>query len=188
MRIAKLLVASIGLSVASLSMAQSMPSANEVFQGALSKAKSGQKAVFVSFHASWCGWCHKLEDFLAIPEVKSIWNKRVETVWLTVLESQDKKNLENPGAEELLAKLGGKDQGIPYFAFYDSKGKMLVTSNRPADSKIAKDKGGNTGYPAAPEEINWFIHMLEVGVKNMTAAERSTIKSLLEKEAKKIGH
>jgi thiol-disulfide isomerase/thioredoxin len=43
-----------------------------VLQAALSRAASEDKKVFLTFGAPWCGWCHKLEDFLARPEIGAI--------------------------------------------------------------------------------------------------------------------
>ncbi|MBS1721597.1 MAG: thioredoxin family protein [Armatimonadetes bacterium] len=162
--------------------------ANAVMASAFAKAKAEKKTVMLSFHASWCGWCHKFEDFLKIPQIKKIWDDRFVMVWLTVLESPEKKSEENPGGDEWLKKTGGENGGIPFIALFDGNGKMLVNSNRPADPKVANDKGGNTGYPAAPEEIGWFMSMLKNSAKNVTAAERATIEKVLRAEAAKIKH
>ena len=162
-------------------------SADTIMAEAFAKAKAEKKTVFLSFHASWCGWCHKLEDFLKKPEIKKIWDKRFVTTWLTVQESApDKIKDNNPGGDAWLKKVGGEGSGIPYIAFFDGNGKMSVNSTRPADTANPKDKGGNTGYPAAPEEIGWFMKMLEKGAKNVTAQERATIEAALKEEAKKL--
>lgn len=164
-----------------------VPSADALMNGAFATAKKEGKTVFLSFHASWCGWCHKLEDFLKKPEIKSIWDKRFVTVWLTVLENGDKKKDENPGGDVWLKRVGGEGQGIPYIAFFNGNGEQVATSNRPAKKGDPKDQGGNTGYPAASEEIEWFVHMLESGAKNMTKGERDVIERTLRAEAKKLG-
>lgn len=182
-----LLVSTVALCSVAFAGDEAKP-ADTVMAEAFATAKKEKKTVFLSFHASWCGWCHKLEDFLKIPKVKEVWDKRFVTVWLTVLESPDKKADENPGGDAWLKKVGGDNQGIPYMAFFNGNGEMLVTSDRPADKANAKDRGGNTGYPAAPEEIGWFMTMLEKGAKNVTPAERAMIKKALEEEAKKIKH
>ena len=151
------------------------------------RAKAEKKTVMLSFHASWCGWCHKFEAFIKRPEIKKIWDKRFVMTWLTVMESPEKKADNNPGGDAWLKKVGGEGTGIPYIAIFNSAGEMKVNSTRPVDAKIANDKGGNTGYPAAPEEIAWFMKMLEKGAPNVTSAERATIEAGLKEEAKKLG-
>ena len=174
------------LTLASLALAEVKP-ADAVMAEAFAKAKAEKKTVLLSFHASWCGWCHKFEDFLKRDDIKAIWEKRFVMVWLTVLESPDKKNTENPGGDAWLKKTGGDQGGIPYMALFNGNGEMKITSNRPADKDNAKDKGGNIGYPAAPEEIAWFMVMLEKAAPNVTPQERATIQAALKEEAKKIG-
>ncbi len=39
----------------------------------------------------------------------------------------------------------------------------------------------NIGYPSAPEEIDWFVSMLNKAVPTMTADETRTIDSWLKK-------
>lgn len=48
--------------------------------------------------------------------------------------------------------------------------------------------GGNTGYPAAPEEIAHFMKMLKAAAPKMTSDERSTIEKILQARAKELGH
>jgi hypothetical protein len=82
------------------------------------------------------------------------------TVFLDVDETDDKKSLENPGADALRNKYFGKDQGIPFWLIFDKDGKLL------ADSKIRKEgegpaQGSNVGCPAAEDEVNYFIGVLK---------------------------
>ena len=101
---------------------------------------------------------------------------------MTVLESEDKKATENPGGDQLMADLNGEGQGLPFFAFVDAKGKMVVNSRRPTDT----DKvGSNIGHPAKPEEIAWFMEMLKRAAPKMTNNERATLEKWLK--AQKLG-
>lgn len=168
---------------APFALADDAKSADSLMSEAFSRAKAEKKAVFLSFHASWCGWCHKLEDFLKKPEIKTIWDKRVVMVWLTVMENGDKKVNENPGGMDWLKKIDGDSQGIPFSAFFSTDGKMLVNSR----DQSPEGKNGNIGYPAAPNEIAWFMKMIEKGAPNITKAERSVIEAALKAEAKKLG-
>jgi hypothetical protein len=49
-------------------------------------------------------------------------------VKLVVQENEKNRGLENPGAAALLEKLGGPG-GLPYSAFLDAQGVMIVSSN-----------------------------------------------------------
>ncbi|MCW5935862.1 MAG: thioredoxin family protein [Fimbriimonadaceae bacterium] len=149
---------------------------------ARAQARAEGKTVFLGFHASWCGWCKRMEAWLAMPKVHEIWDKHFVTLWLDVLESDDKKDLENPGGDMWLKKLNGAEEGIPYTAFLTAEGKVLVDSRRVVDDKPV----GNIGYPATPEEIAWFMTMLERAAPKMTAGERATLKAELEAVAKTI--
>jgi thioredoxin-related protein len=130
-----------------------IPSADEMLKPAYAKAKKENKAVLVIFHASWCGWCRKMDASLNDKGIAPLINKNFETVHLTVYESQDKKDSENPGALELLTKHGGADQGLPYWFVFDKNGKKL------ADSQYKP--GENTGCPATEEEVDHWISVLK---------------------------
>ena len=44
--------------------------ANEVLQEAYQQAAREKKNVFLMFHASWCGWCHKMDSSMNDKTVK----------------------------------------------------------------------------------------------------------------------
>lgn len=136
-----------------ISRAQQTPSADAILKEAYSKASKENKKVMVIFHASWCGWCHKMDASLNDSTVKDFFNKNYVITHLTIQESPDKKNLENPGAQELNNKWGGAEQGLPFWVVLDSKGNVL------GDSQI--EPGKNVGCPAAKEEVDHFINVLK---------------------------
>lgn len=139
---------------------------------ALAKAASEDKRVFLHFGAEWCGWCHKLEDFTARPEVASILGR--DFVDLKI----DTERM--PGAADILARYNKEGQGgIPWFAFLDAKGHALATSNGPK---------GNIGYPAAPEEVAHFVAMLNQTRRRIEPAQVEAIEQALRAEAKALGH
>ena len=78
---------------------------------------------------------------------------------LVVDESDDKKNLENPGADELRKKYHGNGQGIPFWLLFDKDGKLLADSKMRAEGQGA-ESGQNIGCPAAINEVDHFISLL----------------------------
>jgi len=147
------LLFALSLAFASIGKAQQTPSANEVLKEARAKAAKENKKVMVIFHASWCGWCHKMDTSLNDPSVKSFFDKNYVITHLTIAESEGKKNLENPGAEELNKRWGGENQGIPFWVIMDKDGTIL------ADSQV--EPGKNVGCPATQEEVAHFISVLK---------------------------
>jgi thioredoxin-related protein len=172
-----LLVAMLAL-VSVVALAQTPRPVSDMMMDAQKTAKAQGKSVMVVFHASWCGWCKKFEAFMAMPEFKPLFDKSFVIVRVDVLESPDKKNLENPGGDEILKALGGDNQGIPYFAVVDANGKALVDSRR-IDPKTKE--GHNIGHPAAPEEVEHFMNMLKKTTK-LSATELGSIETFLKKQ------
>lgn len=133
-------------------------SADKIVQAAYQKASKENKNVFVIFHASWCGWCRKLDSSMNEPSIKPFFDNNYVIIHLTVYESKGKEALENPGALELLTKHGGNEQGLPYWFIFDAKENLL------ADSRMqyaGKNKLDNTGCPANEEEVVNFIKVLK---------------------------
>ena len=152
------------------------PPAQTIIDRALKTAKAENKTVFVHFGASWCVWCKHLDAMLSSQEVGKLISDNFVLVNLTVQESDDKKALENPGAQEIMEKNGAGKAGVPYYLFLDKDGKKIVDS-------LAMPKGGNIGYPATPEEIKTFESLLPKAAPRMTAAQRASISDYLTKHA-----
>lgn len=141
----------------SASLTAQVPDAATVLSKARKDAARSKKNVFVIFHASWCGWCHKMDNAMNEPEMKPLFEKNYVITHLTVLESADKKNLENPGADKILAQYGGDKGGIPFWYITDAKGNFIDDSKEVVDGK----KGGNVGCPATEKEVDYFISVLK---------------------------
>jgi len=139
--------------------------ARKVLEAGLAKAAAGDKLVFLNFGAPWCPWCHKLEDFMARPEMAAIFDRDFVDVKIDV----DRM----PNAKEVQDKYrNGNAGGIPWFAILDSQGKAIINSDGPK---------GNIGYPAEPHEIDHFLAMLRKTARKIEPAQIDQIEAALRK-------
>jgi thioredoxin-related protein len=161
MAIAKILmIVSLSFFLINGTQAQVKPlSANEVITQAKAEAAKAHKNIFIIFHASWCGWCRKMDAAMSDNSIKQFFDKTYVVKHLTLYESPEKKNLENPGAAELRTKYKGDKQGIPYWFILDANGKLLADSRLHSDD--GKVTGNNVGCPAQPDEVNYFIRVIK---------------------------
>lgn len=145
-----------------------VPSAQVLIDPAIQAAMAENKAVLIHFGASWCSWCKRLDAMLESDELKNLIDAHYVLVNLTVQESEDKKMLENPGAQEIMDQNGAGKAGVPYYLFLDKNGKKLADS-------LVMPKGGNIGYPVTKEEIQAFEGLLQRTAPRMSTAERSMV-------------
>lgn len=146
-----------------------LPGADAVLAESQARAKESGKNLFLHFGAPWCGWCHRLEDWMAKPEVAAI----LEKDYIDVKIDQDR----NPGGKELLTRLSqGKSDGIPWFLFVGPDGHGIINSNAAA---------GNVGFPAAPEEIAHFVAMLKAARIHLTDGDIAKLEASLVAESKR---
>jgi thioredoxin-related protein len=143
--------------------------AKAVLKDALDRAEKEDKRVFLHFGAPWCGWCHKLEDFLAREEIAAI----LGPDFVDVKIDTDRMT----HGKEVMKEYCEKQGGIPWFAILDAKGKALATSDGPK---------GNIGYPAEPHEIDHFLAMLKQGARKLEPDQVERIEAALRKAAAEI--
>jgi len=142
---------------AALSAQQKVTPAKEILEAAYKTATAENKNILLIFHASWCGWCHKMDSSINDPSCKKFFTDNYVIIHLVVHESVGKKQFENAGADELLKQYKAFDSGIPFWVILDKKGKLLQ------DSFIKNLKGdtGIIGCPASEAEVDAFIKILK---------------------------
>ena len=144
-------------------------SAETILKNACTQAAKENKNVIVMFHASWCGWCHKMDKSMNDETCTKFFEDNFVICHLVVDESADKKNLENPGADELRKKYHGDGRGIPFWLVFDKDGKLLADSKIRAEG-AGPETGENTGCPATANEVEYFISVLKK-TTNLNAAQ-----------------
>jgi len=151
------------LSAMVFSTAKAQPNAahaNDILKQAYKLAAKENKNVFLMFHASWCGWCHKMDSSMNDSLCKELFENNYIITHLDVLEHDTKKNLENPGAMDLLKKYHGDNQGIPFWLIFDKNGKLLADSQIRKEDAGLNEPGKNVGCPASKEEVAHFMEVL----------------------------
>ena len=145
-----------------LSSAFTQPrTATEILNDASIQAVRENKNIFVIFHASWCEWCHKMDNSMNDPACKAFFDASYIITQLVVKESKGKEQLENPGALALMKKYKGDQSGIPFWLVFDSKGVLLADSKMRAGSANPDATGDNSGCPATEKEVAYFIEVLK---------------------------
>ncbi len=141
------------LLIAGVTAATAQEPAAAIMDKAFNTAKTQNKNVFLMFHASWCGWCKKMDKNMTGDACAKLFSDNYVTAHLTVKESPKNSSLENPGGEDILRKYKGEQAGLPFWVILDAKGNVLT------DSFDAK--GENLGCPGSPEEVTQFIAKLK---------------------------
>ncbi|MGB9455137.1 MAG: thioredoxin family protein [Bryobacteraceae bacterium] len=155
---------------------ETAPPASVVMESARTAAAAQHKSIFLIFHASWCGWCKKLDQLLETPEIKPIIDKYFVLARLTVQERDARKSLNNPDGDKVMAQTGGRFVGLPFFALLNEEGETIVNSIRPGEGNAAER---SIGYPVTPQEVDWFLVMLKRAAPEMSADEARVLEQRL---------
>lgn len=142
--------------------------ANELINRAKERAAKEGKSIFVRLGAPWCGWCHKLDDYIYQPDVMAVLEKHF------VLVKVDMDRARN--AKSVAGELGGGSNGIPWFTMLDAEGKKLITSD---------GSEGNIGYPTTDADFAHFRSMLTKAGKKITPTEVDKLITVLKEHGKK---
>lgn len=163
------------LALAKTCVAQPGPlSASEIMGEAMQTAVKQNKNILIIFHASWCGWCRKMDTAINDKTCKDFFYNNYVIRQIVVDESRDRKYLENPGADELRRQYHGDDEGIPFWLIFDKNGKLLADSQMRPTGAGLDTKGENAGCPATEKEVAYFIEVLKKTSK-ITEAEQAAV-------------
>lgn len=142
--------------------------AKNVLENALSTATRENKLIFLHFGAPWCGWCHRLENWMARPEIHRILAKNF-------VDTKIDTDRFIGGTEMLKKYRSDEGGGIPWFAILDSSGKTINTSTGP---------DGNVGFPVQPAEIAHFMKMLHSASEKLAPEDLRVIEDSLKPKPK----
>ena len=149
------------VSFASFAQTATQPTAETIMKTAYAKAAKENKKVLLMYHASWCGWCKKMDASLNDFAIQKLINDNYVVTHLDIMEQPAKKILENPGAIDTLKKLTGVSEvGLPYWFVLDAKGNVLATSSMGKDGKQSSDVNDNVGCPGSEQEVTYFDSVL----------------------------
>lgn len=151
--------------------------ADVLFQHAKAEAQQEHKGILLVFSASWCAPCKLFERFLEDPQMKLITEKAFVIQRIDVGEhGGDPVHTDTPGGVKLRATFGAvKEPGFPFLVMTGENGNPIVNSYRNGNT------ASNVGYPALPEEIDWYIEMLKRAAPTLSIADIQATHSWLHK-------
>ena len=168
------IVIALGLFFFHASAQHSPLSVDQIMQEAAQRAAKEKKNVLIIFHASWCGWCRKMDSSINDKTCKKFFDDNYVIRHLVVNESADKKKLENPGVYQFRKKYNGDDLGLPSWLIFDQDGNLLADSQIRSPGANFNTPGENIGCPATEKEVAYFIEALKK-TSHLTKSEEEAI-------------
>ena len=92
---------------------------------------------------------------------KTYFEKYYVVIHLTVDEDNEKKHLENKGADLVRKKYHGDKAGLPFWLIMDKNGKLLADSYIRKEGQDLDIPGENIGCPAEEKEVEAFVNILK---------------------------
>lgn len=150
-----------------------MPSAEEVLNTALARARSEVRHVFLRFYEPPSEWGERFERWMGRPEIAGIFNKHMVVAVVDITR--------NGLGGDLFAKYAPHPLGYPWYLVVSDNGTGLAFSQPPTEG--AK----NIGFPTDDAEIAAFIALVRIGAPALTDAEAKVLRDSLvgEREARK---
>jgi thiol-disulfide isomerase/thioredoxin len=155
-------------------------SADQIMKETMQQAAKEKKNILIIFHASWCGWCRKMDSSINDKSCRKFFDDSYVIRHVVAYESAEKKNLENPGAYAFLSRYNARDLGLPSWFIFDQDGNLLADSQmRPSGADLTT-RGENIGCPATANEVAHFIEILKK-TSRLTKSEEVAIEKRFRK-------
>lgn len=172
-------ILALGAMLAAPALAAAQETATDLFARARAEAKAEHKNVLMVFSASWCGPCKLYERFLEDPQMKSITEKAFVVQRIDVGEfTSESRHADTPGGVVLRTSLGAEGEpGYPFLVMTGEDGNPIINSYRNGSTNA------NVGYPASPEEIDWYLAMLKRAAPTLSPDDLAATQAWLDKHA-----
>jgi thiol-disulfide isomerase/thioredoxin len=158
------------------------PSVDQILKEAMQQATKEKKNILIIFHASWCGWCRKMDSSINDESCRKFFEGSYVIRHMVAYESRDKKSLENPGVYEFLSRYNADELGLPSWFIFDQNGNLLADSQiRPPGANITT-RGENIGCPTTGKEVASFIEVLKK-TSHLNALQQAAIEKRFLKNA-----
>jgi hypothetical protein len=117
---------------------------------------------------------------MASSECKPLFDQYFVVCHLTIAEAPEKRDQENPGAQEIYDKYADKNSGIPFILIMTPDGIVIADSRIKPEGAKPGSSGDNIGYPSNKTEIEYYLRTLRE-TTTLTASQLKVIRDKLVK-------